>query len=163
LESEKAGKGARGERLVDFAREGVETFARAQKNFLDVVAQQTSKATHAKPEHGKVEHNGKSAKPTEIAQLARDAGNAFIEAQKRILDVIGQQMNVNLDVATRTLEKMSPAQLMPMANLTGEGVKNFVQKETSLIGSLVKPGKKNVARVKHAKHGATHRKVAIEV
>jgi len=83
LESEKAGKGERGTRMVEFAREGVETFTRAQKKFLDVVAQEAAKATSAKKEH-----DVKIAKRTELAQLARDAGKAFIEAQKRLLDVI---------------------------------------------------------------------------
>ncbi len=45
LEMEKAGKGERGTRMVEFARAGVETFTRAQKKFLDVVAQEAAKAT----------------------------------------------------------------------------------------------------------------------
>jgi len=144
LESDK--KGARTAELVEFAREGVETFTRAQKKFLDVVGQETVKATR-----GKHEHDGKAVKKTELTQLARDAGNAFIEAQKRLLDVMGQQMNVNLDVATRTMEMITPSRLMPMVNMTGEGVRNFVEKEKAVIGSLVKTVKKDVAEVKHAR------------
>lgn len=155
LESEKAGKGARTARLVEFAREGVETFTRAQKKFLDVVAQEAAKTTR-----GKEEHDGKAAKKTELKELAREAGNAFVEAQKRLLDVMGQQMNVNLDVATRTLEMVSPARLLPMANLTSEGVRNFVEAETSLIGSLIKPAKKGGNAVKHGRH-ATRRHKAV--
>ena len=150
-------QGPRAERLLEFAREGVETFARAQKNFLDVVAQETTKATHGKPGH-----EVKTAKPTEIVHLAREAGNAFIEAQKRLLDVIGQQMNVNLDVATRTLEKISPSQLLPMANLTGEGVKKFVEAETSLIGSLIKPAKKGVTGAQQAGRRPIRKHVAVK-
>lgn len=77
LEPEKGAKGSRSAQLVEFAREGVETFTRAQKKFLDVVAQETAKATR-----GKHEHDGKTAKKTELTQLAREAGNAFVEAQK---------------------------------------------------------------------------------
>ena len=145
LESEKAWKGEGGTRMAEFAREGVEMFTRAQKKFLDVVAQEAAKAAS-----GKKEHDVKVAKRTELAQLAREAGKAFIEAQKRLLDVMGQQMNVNLDATTRTLELMSPSRLVPMANLTGEGVRSFVDAETSLIGSLIKPSKKSVG---HAKQG----------
>ena len=166
LESGKASKGARTEHLVEFAREGVENFARAQKYFLEAVAQETTKATRGKPEH-----DGKTAKPTEIAQLAREAGNAFIEAQKRLLDVIGQQMNVNLDVATRTLEKVSPSQLVPMARATGEGVKKFVEAETSMIGSIIKPAskpaiepaRKGAKRVQKSHRAAAHKPAAVEV
>jgi len=137
LDAEKAGKGDRAKRLTDFAREGVETFARAQKKFLEVVSQEAAKATH-----GKHEHEGKPAKKTELALLAREAATAFIEAQKRLLDVAGQQMNVNLDATTKSLKFVSPSQLMPMASRTGEGVRKFVDSQTSLIGSLIKPHKK---------------------
>jgi len=157
LESEKFGKGERGAHLVDFAREGVETFTRAQKKFLDVLGQETANVTG-----GKHDHDGKPAKKTELAKLAREAGNAFVEAQKRLLDVMGQQMNVNLDLATRGLEMISPTRLLPMANLTGEGVKQFVDAETSLIGSLIKPGKKVPVRAKH-KPGRVVRPKAVPV
>jgi len=84
--------------------------------------------------------------------LAREAGDAFIEAQKRLLDVIGQQMNVNLDLTTRSMEMISPSQLLPVANITGEEVKKFFEMEKSLITSVVKEHKpKPPARVKHAR------------
>ncbi|MFZ1918132.1 MAG: hypothetical protein WAU58_11200 [Terriglobales bacterium] len=155
LES-KGGKSERTAQLVEFAHEGVEAFTHAQKKFLDVVAEETAKATRGKPEH-----NGKSAKKSELTQLAREAGNAFVEAQKRLLDVMGQQMNVNLDVASRTLDMMSPSRLLPMANLTSEGVRNFVDRETALIGSIVKPPKKVVAHAKHSRPRATRRHKAV--
>ena len=144
LQPDKA-QGPRSKQLVEFAREGVETFARAQKTFLGILAQESTKATR-----GKTEHEGKPAKQKEIVQLAREAGSAFIEAQKRLLDVVGQQMNVNLDVATRGLQKISPADLLPMANMSGEGVRRFVDAETSLITSLIEPKKKGAARAKQA-------------
>lgn len=156
LESEK-GKGDRAAQLVDFAREGVETFTRAQKKFLDAVAQETARATHGKPEH-----DGKTVKKTELAHLAREAGAAFIEAQKRLLDVMSQQMNVSLDATTRTLQLVSRSQLQPMASLTGEGVRNFLEAETSLIGSLIQPRKKVVARAKPGRtRAAQHKTVAV--
>ena len=156
LESEQGGKGGRAAHLVDFAREGVETFTRAQKKFLDAVAQEAATATG----HRKA-HDGKAGKKTELAQLARDAGNAFIEAQKRLLDVMGQQMNVNLDTATRSLKLMSPSRLLPIANRTGEGVKKFFKAKTSLIGSVMKPGKKHVRHAHHGRPHKTHRHKAV--
>jgi len=158
LESEKAGKGDRAAKLLDFAREGVETFTRAQKKFLDVVAQEAAKATH-----GRHEYAGTAAKKTELAVLAREAANAFIEAQKRLLDVMGQQMNVNLDATTRALELVSPAQLPVMGNLTGESVRKLLAAEQSLIGSLIKPPKKGVVRSKRASRRAGHKREAVPV
>ena len=142
LQAEEAGKGKRASHLVEFAREGVETFTRAQERFLEVVARETEKVTS-----GKNEHESTTLKKTELRDLAREAGNAFIEAQKRLLDVMGQQMNVNLDATTRALEIVSPYQLAPFATVTREGVRNFVNAETSLIGSLIRPKK----AVDHAK------------
>ena len=99
-----------------------------------------------------------------MAQLARDAGNAFVEAQKRLLDVIGQQMNVNLDAATRTIGLVSPSQLLPIATRTGQGVKNFFDSEKSIFGSLVKPPKKTVGRAaKHGRARAARRPKAVAV
>lgn len=149
LEAEKAGKGGRAARAIEFAREGVETFAHAQKKFLEVVAQEAARATS-----GKLEQDPKGVKKTELKHLAAEAGAAFIEAQKRLLEVMGQQMNVNLDVTSRTLEFVSPSKLFPIADLTSEGVKRFVDTETSLIGSLIAPRKK-AAGVKRSRARAT--------
>jgi len=157
LEGEKAGKDERTAHVLEFAREGVETFARAQKKFLDVAAQEAAKAIKGKPEH--VE----PAKKTELAQLAREAGNAFIEAQKRLLDVFGQQMNVNLNATTKALELVSPSRLMPIANFTGEGVRNFVGAETDLFSSLIAPHKKAVKAPKPAKARTVRKPKAVVV
>jgi len=100
------------------------------------VAQEAEKATS-----GKQEHESKVVKKAELAHLVREAGNAFVEAQKRLLDVMGQQMNVNLDATSRAMELMSPAWLVPVASRTGQGVREFVNAETSLIGSIIKSEK----------------------
>lgn len=158
LELEKTAKGDRGAQLVNFAREGVESFARAQRKFLDVVAEEAVKATG-----GKAKVETAPAKATELAELAREAGTAFIEAQKRLLDVASQQLNVNLDAATRAVELVSPSRLRPLASFAGEGVKNFVDAEASLLGSFVQPRKKAAGRVKPAKSRAPRRPKAVAV
>lgn len=84
LQAEETGKGKQASHLVEFAREGVETFTRAQKKFLEVVAQEADRVTN-----GKKEHESTRTKKAELTHLAREAGNAFIEAQKRLLDVMG--------------------------------------------------------------------------
>jgi len=146
LESERTGKPERSAHLIQLAHGAVETFTRAQKKFLEALAQETTKAVD-----GKHHHETKPATKTELAALAGKAANAFIEAQKSLLDVMGQQMNVNLDLTTRSMELMSASRLLPMANLTGQSVKSFLETEKSLLGSLVKPNKKVVVRAKRAK------------
>ena len=164
LELEKAGKADRRAQLINFAREGVENFTRAQKKFLDLVAEEADKI--ARP---KQEQDHKPLRKTELSKLAREAGNAFIEAQKRLLDVAGQQMSVNLDMATRTMEMLSPTRLLPTAKITGDGVKHFVEAEKSLISSLMRAKKQRFVSVKHDRrvhHGVragkhAHREAAL--
>jgi hypothetical protein len=154
LQSAEAGKGKHASHLVEFARQGVETFTRAQKKFLEVLAQEAEKATSGGKEQRK------TVKKAELAHLAHEAGNAFIEAQKRLLDVLGQQMNVNLDATTRAMEIMSPGRLVPVASRTGEGVRNFVNAETALIGSLLKT-KKVAGKVAPKRHRTVRRRHAV--
>jgi hypothetical protein len=140
LEAVKAGKGYQNIHLVDLAREGMETFVQAQKKFLDVIAQESAKIAN-----GKHEQKAKAGKKTELSKLASEATNSFIDAQKKLLDVMGQQTNVNLKAATKAMALISPARVLPMANLTGEGVKSFVTAEKALIESMIRP--RNGAKV----------------
>ncbi len=130
---EQAGKGKySGTHAADLAREAMGNFVDSQKKFLDVIAQETTRMTSGKSAE-------KAVKKTELAKLARDASNAFIDVQKKLLDIAGQQMNVNLKAATRALEVIKPFRLLPMANITGEGVKRFVDAEKAMIASMIKP------------------------
>jgi len=139
LEAVKEGKGYQNTHLVESAREGMETFVQAQKKFLDVIAQETARAAS-----GKHEQHVKAVKKTELSKLATEATNLFIDAQKKLLDVVGQQTNISLKAATKTMAMLSPSRILPMANLTGDGVKSFVTAEKALIESMIKP--RNVAR-----------------
>jgi hypothetical protein len=120
-----------GNQLVNLAREGMENFIRAQKKFLEIVAEEAQKAVS-----GKQDQNAKKMNKTEITKLAREAATSFIEAQKKLLDVAGQQMNVNQQAVTRAKDMIAPFQLLPLANLTNKGVKTFVDAEKALIDSI---------------------------
>jgi hypothetical protein len=152
---EQAGKGKYGgTHTVDLMREAMENFVAAQKKFLDVIAQETTRLTT-----GKSDKAAKVVKKIKLAKLARDASNAFIEVQKKLLDLAGQQMNVNLKAATRTLELLEPFRLLPMTNITGEGVKRFVDAEKAMIHSMIKPrvAERRVKRAPRPRKEATPR------
>lgn len=117
--------------VFDFAREEVDAFVHAQKELLDVLSEETAKVAA-----GKRSQHGTPAKKTEWSKLAREAADAFLDAQRKLLDVLGQQVNVNLDAAAHAGDFLSPAQLLPVAKLAGERVKNVVDAQTSLIGSI---------------------------
>jgi len=150
LESETTEEHDRSQHLVKLASEAVDTFTRAQKRLLEVIAEEAEKATSAKHLHGE------KPKKTELATLARQAGEAFVEAQKRLLDVMGQQMNVNVDLSTRSMKMVSPSRLLPIGGLDRESVTKLFD-TGSLIGSLISPDKpKVVGRAKPGRNRKQH-------
>jgi len=132
LESAKAGNPYQPEHMVDWAREGMETFVEAQKKFLDVVAEETAKATSGK------HTNGGKKKQTELSELAMQATEAFMEAQKRLVDVAGRQMNANVKTAGKALEIMKPFPFLPVNEITREAVKSYVDAQKALMDVMVK-------------------------
>lgn len=149
LEATKAGKGPDATCLVDAAREAMDDFVRAQKKFLDIVGED-AKA-------GKSEDHKKKA---EVAKLAREAATSFIEAQKKLLDLAGQQVNVNLQSTSRAMEMMKSLRPHLMPEITGEGLKSFVDAEKNLISSIIKPanGAKAAHKAAHPAKKPVHRR-----
>jgi hypothetical protein len=99
VEAVKAGKPLGGRApLAKLAREGFENFAKAQMEFFDVIADETAKITGGK--HTVV----KKIKKTEFSKLASEASASFIDAQKKLVDIAGQQMNANLKTAGKAVE-----------------------------------------------------------
>ncbi len=150
VEAAKAGKPFEAEHLVDLAREGMENFAKAQKQFLDVIADETAKATGGKKtEYKKVKH-------TELSEMAREVSESLIEAQKKLVDVAGKQMNANVKTAGKSLELLRPFPFVPLAELTREGVKSYVDAQKALMDVVVKP----VGEHKHPGKPVHHAKKA---
>ena len=145
LHNNKAGKGFDATCAVEFAREAMDNFVGAQKKFLDVVSEESSKAMNgpAKTE--------KKMNKTAISKVAREAANAYVDAQKKLLDLASQQMNVNMNAAKKTMEMMSPMKLTPLSNFTGEGVKSLVEAEKALIDSMTKARTKEPMKTATAK------------
>ena len=147
VEAAKGGKQYRGDELMELAREGMENFIKAQKQFMDIVAEETAKATGSKPMNG-----ARKIKKTELADLARQATESFIEAQKRFVDLAGKQMNANVKTAGKALETMKPFPFLPLGELTREGVKSYVDAQKALMDAMVRPMAEHKAPVKPARH-----------
>ena len=99
LEASKAGKPYQSEHLMKAAREAMESFVKAQKQFLDAIADETLKATGAKHHEG-----GRKVKTMELSELAREATKSFVDAQKKLFDVVGRQMSANVRTATKAMD-----------------------------------------------------------
>jgi hypothetical protein len=158
VEAAKAGKPYQPEHVVDLAREGLETFVKAQKQFLDVIVDETAKATGGK------KGEAKKLKKAELADLARQATESFIEAQKKLVDIAGKQMNANVKTAGKTFELIRPFPFLPLAELTREGVKSYVDAQRALMDAVVKPAGEHKA-ARHVKRPSprTHKAAAAAV
>jgi len=133
LDTAKNGKPFKPEQLVDAARDAMENFVHAQKRFLDLVAEETSKVVS-----GKHPNVAKKFKKTELVELARQATDSYIEAQKRFSDLAGKQMHMNLKVAGKAMEMVKPFPFVPLSDMTREGVKSFVEAQKALMEVMLK-------------------------
>jgi hypothetical protein len=111
----------------------MESFVKAQKRFMDVIAEETAKATGGK------HSNGKKLKQTELTELARKATDSLMEAQKRLVDVAGRQVTAGVKTAGKTLEILKPFPFLPVSELTREAVKSYVDAQKALMDVMVKP------------------------
>ena len=136
LEAVQAGKPYQSKHLVELAQEAMAKFVHAHRKLLDVLTQETVKATSGKSEPHK------PAKKTDAAKLAREASALLIDAQKKVLDVVGQQMNTNLNTATQAVKTLSPARLASVTELPVRAAKTFFEGEKAWLQTLIEPHKK---------------------
>ena len=132
LAAVKAGEMYEGESVVELAREGLEQFVHAQKKFLSVIAEETSRVT------GSMEQTVSKTKKTELTELAREAADSFIEAQKKLMDVAARQVHVSLKAAGTAAKMMPALPYRDIPDLTREGFKSFVEAEKAVIESVTK-------------------------
>jgi len=147
VEAAKAGKPYDTQHLVETAREAMDHFVKTQKHFMDVVAEETSKAIGSKPTN-----SVKKTKKTELSKIAREATESLIEAQKKLVDVAGRQMNAEVKSAGKAVELLRPFPFLPLADLTREGVKSYVDAQKALVEVVVKPNGQHKTAIK-----VTHR------
>ena len=136
--------------ILEAARDGLEAFARAQNKFLAALEEETTRVTAGK------QRVSNPAKKTELAELGRDAASAFIEAQQRLVDIFGQQMNVNLDLALQSVETVSPSRLLPVLSFAGKEAGRLLDAEKSLVKSSIRPV--TVSKGKRARTHSKHEK-----
>lgn len=134
LKEIEAGTQPAGIQRIRSAQQGVQNFVHQQKTFLRVIAPDTS----SKRGRGVVAGRTRDAV---LSKLAREATEAFVEAQSRMLDVVVDQVKLNLKAATRSMEPGSAAGLLPTTKVAGDALKSFVAVEKALIESTVRPSK----------------------
>jgi hypothetical protein len=134
--------------LSEVAAEGMTNFIEGQEVLLDlgkqlneilmdVMVEETASATGAKKGNGAV----KKIKKTELSELVRKATESFNDAEKKLADVAGKQMNANVKTAGKSLELLRPFPSLSVAELTRGGVKSYVDAQKALTDVMGKtPG-----------------------
>jgi hypothetical protein len=148
VQAAKAGKPYESQHLLALAREGLDNFVNAQKQFLDIIAEETAKATGGKRAKGV-----KKIKQTELSELAHQATESFIDAQKKLVDVAGKQMSASVKTTGSALELLRPFPLVPFGDLVREGVKSYVDAQKALMDAVVKPAAEPRHRVVASRRG----------
>lgn len=148
-ESAKKGKVFEPKGIGELAKEGIENFVVTQKKFLDVIAEETAKATKERTAATK------PAKQTELVELTRHSVEAFLEAQKKLLETAGKQIEANVEAAGKAADAFTAARGSALGELTRQGVENFVSAQKALLDVMVKPAAAKGTAKEHA-HPAKH-------
>ena len=133
IDATKSGEPFEGIHLANLARESMETFVRSQKKFLDVLAEETDRAT-GKATNGKAHASGK----TELTELARQSAEAYVDAQKKMIDVAVQQLKVYAKTAREAVGAMNPLPVETLTDLAKNTVDGLVESENALVNLIVK-------------------------
>ncbi|HYL36998.1 MAG TPA: hypothetical protein VEV17_13875 [Bryobacteraceae bacterium] len=133
VESARTGRAFTGKGLGELAREGIENLVVTQKKLLDVIAEETAKATK------EAKAAAKPVKKTDLAELTRHSVDAFIEAQKKLLETAGRQFEANMEAAGKAADVFAAAPGTTFGELTRQGVANFVAAQKALLDVMVKP------------------------
>jgi len=133
VDSSKTGKPFAGKGFAELAGEGFESLVQTQNKFLDLIAEETTKATK------EAKGAEKAPKPPELTELARHSVEAFVEAQKKLMETAGSQIESNLKSARRAFGALTPPAGTTLADLTREGVQSFVAAQKALLDVMVKP------------------------
>jgi hypothetical protein len=162
LDAAKAGKPYQPEHLSQLIRENMDSFVKAQKKLLDIVAEEANKATGGRQTHA----GARKVKQAEFQQIARQASESLMDAQRKLMDIAGKQMNANLKTAGKTMELLRPFPFLPLTEITREAVKSYVDAQKALMDVMVKaaPAAKVVSKPnRHLRRGVKKEKVAVAV
>jgi len=121
------------------AQEALKTFVETQKRFLDLVAEQVAPKNGAHAENGKNAKNGKKAShpasQKKLAELAKDGIDAFVEAEKQLVDLAASQLSSTIKAARPKSAEPSTS----LAEVARRGVLNFVDAQKALLDVAAKP------------------------
>jgi len=137
-ESYSDGKGLTGGASIgELTRRAMEGFVATEKKFLNMVAEQITAAV----EGTNVTRRTARSRSKVLTQLAREAVEKYIDAQRKLLELAIQQLDIEARTGKERAEAARTAAELrsSFAELTGKTVKNFVNAEKSLLDVAMRP------------------------
>jgi len=110
--------------MTDLVRRSVETFLDMQQEFLKMA----SKQTHAWLEDAK---EGKLYQPDRLVEVARDAMENFVHAQKRFLDAVADE--TAKATSGKPMDGMARKKKVEMAELAKHATEAFIEAQKKLF------------------------------
>jgi hypothetical protein len=99
--------------------------------------------------------------------LAKQAAEALMDAQKKLLDVAAQQVSVNVKVVREAADKLNPFPAFQFADVTRNTVESFVTAQKALLDVMAKPARTAAATEhvapKHKRPPAKHKASPVPV
>jgi hypothetical protein len=123
-------------RLTNLAREGMHTFIVSQKNFLEIVEKKLAN----RDEDTLIPADDK--KQVDLFDMAKQSVDSFVEAQKHLLDLVSDQIDVNVKIAREVLspgDERRAATTLP--DIVKKSVDSFVAAQKALVELASKPRK----------------------
>jgi hypothetical protein len=130
-ESMKAGEYSAAS-MMEAARLATGEVVHTYQKLVKVLAEEAESAAGRRP-------SGRKVKKPELSGMVREAMDAFIGAQKKLLDLAGQQMSASMLAASQGLGAVSPARFIPFAELARDGAREFVEAEKSILDAMITP------------------------
>jgi hypothetical protein len=123
-------------RLTTLAREGMRNFVASQKQFLEIVEEKLAARAEGTTEaEGEQQH-------IDLFDMAKQSVDAFVEAQKRLLDLASDQIDVNVKMAREVFSPETDKRTTTtFPDLVKKSVDSFVAAQKALVEVASRPRK----------------------
>ena len=125
-------------RLAELARDGMREFLDSQKKFLDIVEEQI--VEKKKSAEGEVKAGDK--KRVDLLDMAKQTVDSLIEAQKRLLDLASDQIEVDVRFVRDTFRtEKEDKPVTSVTEVMRKSVDSFVAAQKAMVDLASKPRK----------------------
>jgi hypothetical protein len=133
LDSARAGEVFGDKEARQLIREGLDNFERTQRKLLDAFSEAASWS-----EDKESPDTGSGEAKSDLGGMARDSADALLQAQKKILDLAGQQASASLKATRETIDMVEPPRQSTVESRGRESLDNLITAQKAQIDLLAK-------------------------